>query len=156
MSAQETLEDWLFQEPRVWGLESGAQGLSTHTKMSILKAAFENAWSPDQIVIDAEFHASNPELSSRDCSLCQKYWWDHDNGVVCVRGDGSPMLREDYSPAACGTDAGCLKGTPTDQVGIQGKSGKTLKHFVEWRAVGCPVPHCKVMRSNWSLLSDRL
>lgn len=150
------LGEWLFCEPHVWGCEDGGENLEDQTKLSLLKAATENFWPKENLVLDIEFHAENPELSSRNCETCQKYWYNHDEGTVCDRGDGQPMLREPYASTACRTEAGCLKGTPELQIGINGPSSKTIRHFLEWRHVGCPVPRCEVMRANWNIMSELL
>lgn len=148
-----TLEDWLFCEPRVFGIND-VWHLDDETKWVLFQVAMSGKNCDLWLKSEVKWALENHELSQRSCDNCRKYWYNHTAGTVVDRGDGQPLLRNSACPPSCETDAGCEKGHWKDPKVMSPRSKKIRDHFLEWRTVGCPVPHCKVMRTNWTILEE--
>ncbi len=144
-------EDWLFSDPRVIGNNCF---IDDDDKCEIFKRMTLMTYDVDSLKKDVQFFKDYPELSNRNCNMCRKYWLNHSTGEAVDRGDGKPLLRHAASLPACETDAGCAKGHWSNQTGISALGRSAIEHFKEFKNVGCPLPLCPVMRSNWNIMTE--
>lgn len=105
-------------------------------------AEFENLKSGMRLMI------TNPLLAMRDCTLCQRWWFDEDTGRITRIGNQN-VRRPEHALTACRTSRGCDRGTPEKLLAFNARNQQAFEHWMEYRAVGCPDPSDAIIRRNW-------
>jgi len=80
----------------------------------------------------------HPEVYRRDCSLCLKYAWDEEKGVMNKDGRGNPIERPPLTYAPCRKPKGseCPKGCPEKPNTLTNRSRMLWRRFQECKLTG--------------------
>lgn len=94
---------------------------------------------------------AHPKVATRDCSHCLSWQYDESTGLVALWPNGEPQKR--ITPAPCRfkekllregarpdspamRQAGCPKGTPEDDRGLNAENCDAYGHYLQCKAVG--------------------
>lgn len=91
-------------------------------------------WSSANLHAGTKLFLSHKKLSTRDCSDCQKHWYDEEAGEP-IRHNGLKILRPAGTPTLCQTEDGCPKGTPDKQNSWHEINRRAFQHWTACQAV---------------------
>ena len=149
------LDKFLWNEPHFYGDES-LLGEEDKIRLFTLMMEVPVRDLQENLSMAVEIILTEPLLAKRTCSLCRKWWFDSDTGLISVNELG-PIKRPLKTLVPCETNTGCRKGHYDSPVELCEINKQVWDHYLEWRAVGPrdDSKNCPIMRRNWAIL-DRL
>jgi hypothetical protein len=80
----------------------------------------------------------HPEVSSRDCQMCQKWLYDEQTGAIETTKDGQPLARPASGvvsvPPCRQPKNSCPKGTPEAKRSLTPQNERCYQHYVRCKA----------------------